>query len=107
MRIAFLGVPLEGDLDALMKAAVHGAEADGSNASIVVSARCLRDLEPVLEKNIRSFWTLAAVVGARCEGGAAKTHIGPTVLIESGGTTKVRIAFDRHTHAFLKVEPVP
>lgn len=107
MRIALLGVPREGDLDALMKTAVHGAEADGSNASIVVSTRCLRDLEPVLEKNVRSFWTLAAVVGARCEGGAVKTNVGPTVLIESGGTPKVRITFDRRTHAFLKVEPLP
>lgn len=108
VHIALVGVPSEGELEPLLRTAVHEAEYAGSNATVVVSTRCLRDLQPALEKNEQSFWTLAAVVGARCEGaGPSKSTIGAAVLIEAGGPPKVRITFDRHTRAFVKVEPLP
>jgi hypothetical protein len=106
MQVAVVAVPPEGELEPLVKTAVLDAEAAGSNATVLLSTRCLRDLQPSLEKNVGAFWTLAVVVGARCEG-AVKSNIGAAALIESGGASRVRISFDRHTRAFLKVEPLP
>lgn len=106
VHVAVVGVPAEGDLEPLLKAAVYDAEAAGSNGTVVVSTRCLRDLQPLLEKYVASFWTLAAIVGARCDG-PVKSAIGAAAVIESGTTPKVCIAFDRHTRAFFKVEPLP
>lgn len=106
VRIAVLGVSAEGDPEPWMKSAVFDAEVAGSNATILVSSRCLSDLEPALEKNIGAFWTVAVVVGKRCEG-SVKSNIGAAALIETGQASKVRVTFDRHTRAFIKVVPFP
>ncbi|MBX3186574.1 MAG: hypothetical protein KF819_06150 [Labilithrix sp.] len=106
MRVAVVGLPSDGDPEPFMKTAVAEAEAAGSNATVLVSTRCLGDLQPALEKNVGAFWTVPLVVGARCEG-AVKPNIGAAALVENGGASKVRVTFDRHTRAFLKVEPLP
>ncbi len=105
LHVAVVGVPAEGDPEPFMKAAVAEAETAGSNATILVSTRCLGELEPALEKNVGAFWTVPVVVGRRCEG-SVKTNVGAAALVEAGGVAKVRVTFDRHTRAFLKVDPL-
>ena len=105
LHLAILGLPKGADAGAFLEKAVPEAEAAGSNATIVVSTGCLADLAPVLQKNVAPFWTVALVVGAGC-GGKVKAAIGAAALVEAGQASRVRITFDRHTRAFLKVEPI-
>lgn len=106
LRLAAVGVPAGEDLGPLLRRVVAEAEAAGSNATILLTSRCLRELETVLEKDVAPFWTVALVVGLRCDGAAVKSHVGAAALVETGSASAARITFDRHTRAFLKVEPV-
>jgi hypothetical protein len=105
IHVAVVGVPEEGDPEPFLIAAVADAETAGSNATILVSKRCLRELQSALEKHLR-FWTVAVVIGARCEG-AVNPRLGSMSLVEAGSASRVRITFDRHTRAFIKVDPIP
>lgn len=105
MRIVVVGIPTDGDPLALFdKAASDGYQA-GSNATIVVTRRCLRDLVPAMQKYMLTAWTVALVVGARCDGPVSPT-VGAALFVESGSAARVKITFDRRTRAFLRVEPV-
>jgi hypothetical protein len=105
IHIAVVGVPPEGDLTQLLWKAIPEAEVAGSNATILVSTRCLKDMQPTLQQNLLPFWTVALVMGAHCEG-AVDPRLGAMVLVEAGSASRVRITFDRTTRAFLKVEPI-
>jgi hypothetical protein len=102
LRIAVVGVPPGGDV---AKAARDARDA-GSNATVFVSTGCLKDLQLGLEKNLLSAASVALAIGARCDG-SAKPRIAAAALVEAGSASRVRITFDRHTRAFLKVEPIP
>jgi hypothetical protein len=106
IHVAIVGVPADGDPIPVLEREVPDAEQAGSNATIVVTTRCLKDLEPGLRKNLLYFWTVAVVVGARCEGNPS-AQLGAAALVETGSASRVRITFDHHTRAFLKVEPAP
>jgi len=105
LHLAILGVPADVDPVAFLNKAIPEAEFAGSNATIAVTLRCVTDLEPALEKNVAAFWTLALVIGKAC-GEKVKPAIGAASLVEVGQASHVRIAFDRHTRAFFKVEPI-
>jgi hypothetical protein len=108
LHFGIVGVPdglsPEAASDFLAKA-VPAAEFAGSNATIIVSRGCLADLQLALQKNIQAFWPVALVVGKSC-GGKVKPAIGAAALVEAGKASRVRITFDRHTRAFVKVEPI-
>jgi len=106
LHLAILGVPADVDPVTFLNKAIPEAEFAGSNATIALTTRCLADLQPALEKNVAAFWTLALVVGAACDA-RVKPAIGAAALVEAGKASRVRITFDRHTRAFLKVEPIP
>lgn len=106
VHVAVVGVPSEGDPEPFLQGSVFEAAKAGSNATVLVTTRCLKDLKPALERNILAFWSVAVVIGARCDGGVTPT-LGAMALVEAGGATRVKITFDRHTRAFLKVEPIP
>ena len=105
IRLAIVGVPSEGELAPFLEKSILEAEAAGSNATILVSTRCLKELQLALEKNVSPMWTVPLVVGARCDG-TAKQRLVAAALVEAGSASQVRITFDVHTRAFLKVEPV-
>lgn len=105
VHIAVVGVPAEGDPAAFMEKAILDAEKAGSNATILVSTRCLKDLQLGLEKNISPMWTVPLVVGARCDG-TSKDRLVAAALVEAGAASQVHITFDVHTRAFIKVDPL-
>jgi hypothetical protein len=105
IHLAVVGVPAEGDPAPFLEKAILDAERAGSNATILVSTRCLKELQLGLEKNISPMWTVPLVVGARCDG-TSKDRLVAAALVEAGAASRVRITFDVHTRAFLKVEPL-
>lgn len=105
MRVAIVGVPREGDPIPAFERVVSEAFQAGSNATIVVTQRCLRELVPAMEKHLLTSWTVALVVGAPCEG-AVSPALGAALFVEAGSVPRVRITFDRRTRAFLRVEPI-
>ena len=106
IHVAVVGVPKDADPEPFLQGAVSAAESAGSNATVFVTTRCLRDREPALARNILTSWTVAVVIGAHCDG-AATPRLGAMAMVELGSASKVKITFDRHTRAFLKVEPIP
>jgi hypothetical protein len=106
MKIAVVGVPVEGDPAPGLEKAISDVHVAKANAAIVVTKRCLRDLVPALRKNLLPFWVVAIVVGARCDGPPVESNLGAAALLEAGAASRVRITFDRRTRAFLKVEPL-
>jgi hypothetical protein len=107
VHLAIAGVPPDGELSQLLLDTIRPAEFAGSNATILVSTRCLHDLQPALQKDLLLFWSVAVVVARRCEGAPVSPTLGAMVLLEPGSTSRVRITFDRTTRTFLKVEPIP
>jgi hypothetical protein len=105
IHVAVIGVPPESDPGLFLGGAVYDALRAGSNATIVVSTGCLKDLQAVLEKSLLPFWSVALMVGARCDG-EVNPRIGAAALVEVGSASRVRITFDRNTGQFLKVEPI-
>ncbi len=105
VHIAVVGVPAEGDPAAFLENAILEAERAGSNGTILVSTRCLSELQRGLEKNISPMWTVPLVIGARCDGGS-KDRLVAAALVETGSASQVRITFDLHTRAFIKVDPI-
>jgi hypothetical protein len=105
VHIAVVGVPADGDPAPFLERAILDAEKAGSNATILVSTRCLKELEIGLEKNISPMWTVPLVVGARCDG-TSKDRLVAAALVEAGAASRVRITFDVHTRAFIKVDPL-
>jgi hypothetical protein len=106
IHLAVVGVPPDGDVAAFLGQAIPEAEAAGSNATVLVTTRCLKELQPPLEKGLLPYWSVALVVGARCEGGV-NPRLGAMALVEAGSASRVRITFDQHTKVFLKVEALP
>ena len=106
ITVAVVGIP-EGDAAVLMKAEVAAAYAAGASALVFVTTRCLADLQPILTKDIAGFWTVPLVIGARCDGAAVEPNIGAAALVAAGTASRVTITFERTTHAFLKVQPLP
>lgn len=105
-QMAIVGVPADADLQAFLEKEVPEVEAAGSIATLVVSTRCLADFVPILQKKISLYWRVALVVGAPCEA-KTKSALGTAILVEAGKISQVRMTFDRHMGAFLKVEPIP
>jgi hypothetical protein len=105
VRLAVVGVPTGVDPAAFLPQQVRDAEAAGANATILVSARCLADLAPAIEKQIFIFQTVPLVIGPPCEA-KVKPAIGTAMMLESGQASRVRISIDLHTHELLKVEPI-
>lgn len=105
MSVAIVGVPKEGDPEAIVRAEVAESGRAGTSALVVVTERCLADLQAVLTKNIANFWIVALVVGARCDG--AEPTVGAATLVPTGSASQVTITFERTTRAFLKVQPSP
>ena len=105
IKVEVAGVP-EGDAAVLMKAEVAAAYAAGVRALVFVTTRCLAELEPILTKDISSFWFVPLVIGAGCDQ-AASPNIGAAALVAAGTASRVTITFEGTTHSFLKVRPVP
>jgi hypothetical protein len=106
LHVAVVGVPPDVDLGPFLIKAIPDAEFAGSNATVLVTKRCLTEMRPALERELLYFWTVALVVGARCEG-QVDPRLGAMALVEAGGASRVKITFDPKTRAFLKVEPTP
>jgi hypothetical protein len=106
LHIAVVGIPTDVDPIPLLVNAVADAERAGSNGTIIVTKRCLKDLLPAVQKDLAWFWTVPLILGARCEGNP-KSWLGASAWVEVGSASRVRIVFDRHTRGFLKVEPIP
>lgn len=106
VHVAVVRVPPDVDPMAFLSREVPDAEKAGSNGTIVVTTRCLKDLLPAFEQNLLYFWTVALVIGARCEGNP-NAGLGAAAWVEAGSASRVRIRFDRRTRAFLKVETIP
>ena len=105
LKIAVVGVGAEGDATPLLQKVMDEAYRAGSNATVVVTTRCLTDLVPGMRKDLLYFWTMVAAVGARCDGGSPP-RIGAAAFVEVGSASRIKVTFDRRTRAFLKVEPV-
>jgi len=106
LKLAVLGVPADVDAQTFLEKAVPEAEAAGANATVVVSTKCAADLARAIEKKIYVYWRVPLVVGASCDG-QVKPTVGSAAVVEAGKASRVRIVFDRHTQAFLKVDPIP
>jgi hypothetical protein len=105
LKIAIVGVGAEGDAAPLLGKAMDEAYRAGSNATVVVTTRCLKDLVFGMKKDLLYFWHMIAAVGARCEGGAPE-RIGAAAFVEAGSASRIKVTFDPRTRAFLKVEPL-
>ena len=105
LKIAVVGVGAEGDATPLLQAAMGETYRAGSNATVVVTTRCLKDLVPGMQKDLLYFWHMVAAVGARCDG-SAPPRIGAAVFVDAGSASRIKVTFDRRTRAFSKVEPV-
>ena len=105
IKVEVAGIP-EGDAAVLMKAEGAAADSAGVSALVFVTTRCLADLQPILTKDIQSFWFVALVIGAPCDQ-AVQPNIGAAALVAAGTASRVTITFEGTTHSFLKVEPLP
>lgn len=105
IKVEVCGIP-EGDAESFMKAEVAAAYAAGTSALVFVTTRCLAELQPILTKDIATFWFVPLVIGARCDQ-AVQPNIGAAALVAAGTASQVRITFEGTTHSFLKVEPLP
>lgn len=107
VHMAVVAAPTEGDIPALMERVVVDADIQGhSNGTVVVTTGCAKDVVEVFQKNLLPFWTVAVVVGNRC-GDPATPRVGAAAVVERGTASRVRVTFDRHSRAFIKVEPIP
>jgi hypothetical protein len=104
-KIAVVGVGAEGDATPLLQKAMDETFRAGSNATVVVTTRCLKDLVPGMQQDLLYFWHMVAAVGAHCEG-TVPARIGAAVFVEVGSASRIQVTFDRRTRAFLKVEPL-
>ena len=108
IRLTTLGMPKglsATDTNRFLSNAVTQLIVGHVNAIVVVTAACLADVEPVLEKNPIGLWPIAVVVGAGCDR-EFKPFVGVTALVEAGKASRVRMTFDRHTGFVLKIEPI-
>jgi hypothetical protein len=103
IKLEIAAVP-DGDAAALMKAEIAAAYAAGVRALVFVTTRCLAELEPILTKDISSFWFVPLVVGAGCDRPVQPT-IGAATLVAAGTASRVTITFEATTQSFLKVRP--
>src|SRR5262245_21503939 len=58
VRVAVIGVPADADVMTFLPKQVQDAEKAGSNATLIVSTRCLADLAPAIDKQIYVFWNV-------------------------------------------------
>ena len=61
-KIVIARVPPEGDATAALEKVMGQAFDSGGNATVVVTSRCLKDLEPGFRKNLLYFWHAAIVI---------------------------------------------
>jgi hypothetical protein len=105
LKVAVAGIPADGDASAHLWRVMDETYRAGSNTTVVVTTRCLKDLVPEMQKHLLYYWHMVAAVGARCDGGAPP-RIGAAVFVEAGSASRVKVTYDRRTRAFLKVEPL-